>query len=129
MVRQPERPGLWRLVKDFLWNQDFRHGLAAVNTIWRYSAGPVARTGSRKWRCQHPNLREARKANGLSMTIFIQCYFWASSHCAFWACLVCPAAEQPLDARNPGDPSPARPEADTEFAEVMKQSTRIWTPR
>ena len=33
MVRQPERPGLWRLVKDFLWNQDFRHGLAAVNTM------------------------------------------------------------------------------------------------
>ena len=33
MVRQPERPGLWTLVKDFLWNQDFRHGMAAVNTM------------------------------------------------------------------------------------------------
>jgi hypothetical protein len=33
MVRQPERPGLWTLVKDFLWNQDFRHGMAAVNTV------------------------------------------------------------------------------------------------
>jgi uncharacterized protein YjgD (DUF1641 family) len=33
MVRQPERPGLWTLVKDFLWNQDFRHGLAAMNTM------------------------------------------------------------------------------------------------
>src|SRR5205823_5603470 len=33
MVRQPEPPGLWRLIKDFLWNQDFRHGLAAVNTM------------------------------------------------------------------------------------------------
>jgi len=33
MVRQPERPGLWTLIKDFLWNQDFRHGLAAVNTL------------------------------------------------------------------------------------------------
>jgi len=33
MVRQPERPGLWTLIKDFLWNQDFRHGLAAVNTM------------------------------------------------------------------------------------------------
>jgi len=33
MVRQPERPGLWRLIKDFLWNKDFRHGLAAVNTM------------------------------------------------------------------------------------------------
>ncbi len=33
IVRRPERPGLWRLVKDFLWNKDFRHGLAAVNTM------------------------------------------------------------------------------------------------
>jgi hypothetical protein len=33
MVRQPERPGLWTLIKDFLWNQNFRHGLAAVNTM------------------------------------------------------------------------------------------------
>jgi hypothetical protein len=33
MVRQPEPPGLWRLIKDFLWNRDFRHGLAAVNTM------------------------------------------------------------------------------------------------
>lgn len=33
MVRQPEVPGLWRLIKDFLWNKDFRHGLAAVNTM------------------------------------------------------------------------------------------------
>jgi len=33
MVRQPEPPGLWRLIKDFLWNPDFRHGLAAVNTM------------------------------------------------------------------------------------------------
>lgn len=32
-ARQPEPPGLWRLIKDFLWNQDFRHGLAAVNTM------------------------------------------------------------------------------------------------
>ena len=33
MVRQPERPGLWTLIKDFLWNQDFRHGMAAINTM------------------------------------------------------------------------------------------------
>jgi uncharacterized protein YjgD (DUF1641 family) len=33
MVRQPERPGLWTLIKDFLWNQDFRHGMAAMNTV------------------------------------------------------------------------------------------------
>ncbi|MBC8105653.1 MAG: DUF1641 domain-containing protein [Anaerolineae bacterium] len=32
-ARRPQPPGLWRLVKDFLWNQDFRHGLAAVNTL------------------------------------------------------------------------------------------------
>src|ERR1700677_962759 len=24
MVRNPEPPGLWRLVQDFLWNQEFR---------------------------------------------------------------------------------------------------------
>lgn len=33
MVRQPERPGLWTLIKDFVWNQDFRHGLVAVNMM------------------------------------------------------------------------------------------------
>jgi len=33
MVREPEPPGLWRLIKDFLWNRDFRHGMAALNTM------------------------------------------------------------------------------------------------
>jgi uncharacterized protein YjgD (DUF1641 family) len=33
MVRQPEPPGIWALMKDFFWNQNFRHGLAAVNTM------------------------------------------------------------------------------------------------
>jgi uncharacterized protein YjgD (DUF1641 family) len=33
MVRTPEPPGLWRLIKDFFWNADFRHGLAALNTM------------------------------------------------------------------------------------------------
>ena len=33
MVLEPEPPGLWRLMKDFLWNPDFRHGLAALNTM------------------------------------------------------------------------------------------------
>ena len=33
MLRQPEQPGLWTLMKDFLWNQDFRHGMAALNTM------------------------------------------------------------------------------------------------
>lgn len=33
MVRQPEPSGIWTLIKDFLWNQDFRHGMAALNTL------------------------------------------------------------------------------------------------
>jgi uncharacterized protein YjgD (DUF1641 family) len=33
MVRNPEPPGLWRLLQDFLWNADFRHGMAGVNTL------------------------------------------------------------------------------------------------
>jgi uncharacterized protein YjgD (DUF1641 family) len=33
MVLEPEQPGLWSLMKDFLWNPDFRHGLAALNTM------------------------------------------------------------------------------------------------
>jgi len=33
MVRNPEPPGLWRLVQDFLWNQEFRRGMAALNTF------------------------------------------------------------------------------------------------
>ena len=33
MVREPQPPGLWNLIKDFLWNQDFRHGLSALNTM------------------------------------------------------------------------------------------------
>jgi uncharacterized protein YjgD (DUF1641 family) len=33
MVRNPQPPGLWRLIKDFLWNQEFRRGMAALNTF------------------------------------------------------------------------------------------------
>jgi uncharacterized protein YjgD (DUF1641 family) len=33
MVLEPEPFGLWRLMKDFLWNPDFRHGMAALNTM------------------------------------------------------------------------------------------------
>lgn len=33
MIRNPEPPGLWRLIKDFLWNQEFRRGMAALNTF------------------------------------------------------------------------------------------------
>lgn len=43
MVRQPEPPGLWRLIKDFLWNQDFRHGLAAVNTMLEVLGSSLSR--------------------------------------------------------------------------------------
>ena len=34
MIRHPESPGLWRLLQDFLWNQDFRRGLATLNTFF-----------------------------------------------------------------------------------------------
>lgn len=33
MMRQPEKPGLWTLLKNFLWNPDFRRGMAGVNTL------------------------------------------------------------------------------------------------
>ena len=47
-VRQPERPGLWRLVKDFLWNRDFRHGLAAMNTMLEVFGRSIAAGRSRQ---------------------------------------------------------------------------------
>ena len=34
MICQPEPAGLWRLLKDFFWNRDFRQGMAAVNTMF-----------------------------------------------------------------------------------------------
>jgi hypothetical protein len=33
MLLEPQPSGLWSLIKDFLWNPDFRHGLAALNTM------------------------------------------------------------------------------------------------
>ncbi len=33
MLYKPARPGLWALIKDFLWNQDFRYGMAALNSL------------------------------------------------------------------------------------------------
>lgn len=33
IVEKPGKPGLWHLIKDFIWNSDFRHGLAAVNVL------------------------------------------------------------------------------------------------
>jgi uncharacterized protein YjgD (DUF1641 family) len=32
-IKEPGKPGLWRLTQDFFWNADFRHGLAALNTL------------------------------------------------------------------------------------------------
>ncbi len=32
-AEDPDKPGLWRLIGDFLWNEDFRHGMAVVNTL------------------------------------------------------------------------------------------------
>jgi len=34
MVDHPERPGLWNLLRDFFLNQDFRHGMAAINSLF-----------------------------------------------------------------------------------------------
>ena len=33
VVRNPEPPGLWRLIRDFLWNKEFRRGMSALNTF------------------------------------------------------------------------------------------------
>jgi uncharacterized protein YjgD (DUF1641 family) len=30
---EPEPLGMWRLMKDFLWNQQFRRGLAVINKL------------------------------------------------------------------------------------------------
>jgi uncharacterized protein YjgD (DUF1641 family) len=51
MVHQPERPGLLMLTKDFLWNQDFRNGMAALNTLLEVlgrsiRGGPTTRNGN-----------------------------------------------------------------------------------
>jgi uncharacterized protein YjgD (DUF1641 family) len=43
MVRQPEPPGIFTLMKDFLWNQDFRRGMAAVNTILEVLGSKLSR--------------------------------------------------------------------------------------
>jgi uncharacterized protein YjgD (DUF1641 family) len=34
VVQERRQPGLWRLVRDFFWNPDFRRGLAALNTLF-----------------------------------------------------------------------------------------------
>jgi uncharacterized protein YjgD (DUF1641 family) len=50
-----EPVGLWRLLKDFLWNKDFRHGLAAVNALLEsYGKSLIAE--------KHPNIATDKKA-------------------------------------------------------------------
>jgi uncharacterized protein YjgD (DUF1641 family) len=48
MVREPEPPGVWAFMKDFLWNQDFRQGMAAVNTILESLGKSLSRDGQTK---------------------------------------------------------------------------------
>jgi uncharacterized protein YjgD (DUF1641 family) len=43
MVRHPEPPGLWRLIQDFLWNQDFRQGMATLNTFFEVLGQSLAK--------------------------------------------------------------------------------------
>jgi uncharacterized protein YjgD (DUF1641 family) len=45
--QQPEPPGLWQLLKDFLWNGNFRRGLSAFNMLLEAIGSNLART-SRK---------------------------------------------------------------------------------
>ena len=54
MIQRPERPGLWRLISDFLWNADFRHGLAAVNTMLEEFG--------RSWSARNNGIPEVTKA-------------------------------------------------------------------
>jgi len=46
VVEEPRQPGLWRLVRDFFWNPDFRRGLAALNTLFESFGRSLA--GTRK---------------------------------------------------------------------------------
>jgi len=46
VVRERRQPGLWRLVRDFFWNPDFRRGLAALNTLFASFGRSLA--GARK---------------------------------------------------------------------------------
>jgi uncharacterized protein YjgD (DUF1641 family) len=48
MIRQPERPGLWALIKDFLWNPDFRRGMAGVNMMLEALGRSLSNRGPRE---------------------------------------------------------------------------------
>jgi uncharacterized protein YjgD (DUF1641 family) len=54
MVVEPETPGLWRLIKDFLWNADFRHGLAALNTMLTAFGRSLSKHGHTKEKSSPP---------------------------------------------------------------------------
>jgi uncharacterized protein YjgD (DUF1641 family) len=43
MVQQPEPPGLWKLLRDFLWNQNIRRGLSALSVLLETFGGTLAR--------------------------------------------------------------------------------------
>src|SRR3954469_4419881 len=45
MARQTEPPGLWKLMKHFLWNQDTRRGLSALNVLLETFGANLARKG------------------------------------------------------------------------------------
>jgi hypothetical protein len=65
MVRQPEQPGLWTLIKDFLWNQDFRHGLAAMNTMLEVFGRSVSDAAAADTKSNFADLRVAiERADG-----------------------------------------------------------------
>jgi uncharacterized protein YjgD (DUF1641 family) len=61
MTDQPEPPGLFRLLKDFFWNQDFRHGLAAVNTMLSVFGQSI---------CKRTRaIKESHKSNGSAKAV------------------------------------------------------------
>ena len=43
MVQQPGPPGLWKLMRDFLWNRNIRRGLSALNVLLETFGGTLAR--------------------------------------------------------------------------------------
>jgi uncharacterized protein YjgD (DUF1641 family) len=43
MTQQPEPPGLWKLMRDFLWDRDVRRGLSALTTLLRTFGRSLAR--------------------------------------------------------------------------------------
>jgi uncharacterized protein YjgD (DUF1641 family) len=43
MAQQPEPPGLWKMMQDFLWNRNIRRGLSALNILLETFGGTLAR--------------------------------------------------------------------------------------